>query len=254
MAPRTRKPERPRGSIDQLPSGAWRVRVHAGTDPLTKRRHTLVETIPAGPQAEKQARDMRDRLVREVAERRNVRTSATLDQLLERYLDQFDGEPNTLELYRTHIRNHISPLLGHLKLSQIDAETLDSFYAELRRCRAHCKGRRGIDHRVPGDHECTEKCRKHVCKPLSATTVRHNHFILSGAFKKAVRWRWVAVNPTEQAEPPAAPASNPQPPSSAEAARLLEEAWKDPDWGTFVWVAMTTGARRGGCAPSAGRG
>jgi hypothetical protein len=25
---------------------------------------------------------------------------------------------------------------------------------------------------------------------------------------------------------------------------LLEEAWKDEAWGTLVWLAMTTGARR----------
>jgi len=37
---------------------------------------------------------------REVAERRSPRTSATVDQLLERYLEQFAGSENTLELYR----------------------------------------------------------------------------------------------------------------------------------------------------------
>jgi integrase len=26
---------------------------------------------------------------------------------------------------------------------------------------------------------------------------------------------------------------------------MLTEAWKDPEWGTFLWLAMTTGARRG---------
>lgn len=30
-----------------------------------------------------------------------------------------------------------------------------------------------------------------------------------------------------------------------EAARILEEAWDDPDWGMLVWLTMTTGARRG---------
>lgn len=35
------------------------------------------------------------------------------------------------------------------------------------------------------------------------------------------------------------------PPTPAEAARILSEAWKDLDWGAFVWVAMTSGARRG---------
>jgi integrase len=45
--------------------------------------------------------------------------------------------------------------------------------------------------------------------------------------------------------PPAAPTPKPKPPSAREAARLVTEAWKDPDWGAMVWVAMTTGARRG---------
>ena len=246
MAPyRTRKPVRERGSIDLLPSGALRVRVYAGVDPVTKRRHDLIEVIPPGPKAENLARSARDRLVREVEEKRNPRTSATVDQLLDRYLDQFDGSPNTLELYRTHVRNHISPFLGHLKVGQLDAETLDSFYAELRRCRTHCTGRRSVQHRVKGPHECDERCKPHVCRPLASTTIRHMHFILSGAYKRAVRWRWVSVSPTTQAEPPAAPKPNPQPPSAEDAARIITEAWRDPDWGAFLWVAMTTGARRG---------
>jgi hypothetical protein len=39
------------GQHDELPSGALRVRVYAGTDSITKRRHDLVEVIPAGPKA-----------------------------------------------------------------------------------------------------------------------------------------------------------------------------------------------------------
>ena len=32
---------------------------------------------------------------------------------------------------------------------------------------------------------------------------------------------------------------------SRSAARILAEAWVDPDWGTLVWVAIVTGVRRG---------
>ena len=246
MPPRVWRRERPRGSIDVLPSGALRVRVYAGQDPLTKKRHTLTKTIPAGPGAEKQAEAALDRMQREVTDRTAPRTSATVDQLLERYLDQFSGGENTLELYRGHVRNHISPLLGHVKGGQLTPETLDSFYAERRRCRAHCGGkRRLVDHRVKGDHDCDERCRPHKCRPLAPTTVRHIHFILSGAYKRAVRWRWVSVSPTEQVDPPPAPKPNPQPPTAEESARIVNEAWRDPDWGAFLWVAMTTGARRG---------
>ena len=94
------------------------------------------------------------------------------------------------------------------------------------------------------DHECDERCRQHVCTPLGNATIRQIHFILSGAFKRAVRWRWVSLNPMAQAEPPA-PKPNPRPPSANEAAAIRNDAWNDPDWGTFVWLAMTTGARRG---------
>lgn len=236
---------RTRGSIDKLPSGALRVRVYAGVDPVSKRRHDLIEIIPPGPGADKQARRARDRLINQVEERRNPRTKATVDQLLERYLDQFDGASSTLTLYRGYVRNHISPFLGKIRVGALDADTLDAFYAELRRCRNHCSGRPFIQHRMAGEHECDHRCAQHRCRPLGATTIRHMHFILSGAYKRAVRWKWVVDSPLRQAEPPAAPAPNPHPPSAAEAARIVTEAWRDPDWGALIWLAMTTGARRG---------
>lgn len=37
--------QRSRGAVDELPSGALRVRVYAGADPLTGKRHDLVEVI-----------------------------------------------------------------------------------------------------------------------------------------------------------------------------------------------------------------
>jgi len=48
-----------------------------------------------------------------------------------------------------------------------------------------------------------------------------------------------------QAEPPPAPKPNPRPPTAAQAARIVDESWRDPDWGALVWTAMTTGVRRG---------
>ncbi|MGQ0776442.1 MAG: tyrosine-type recombinase/integrase [Pseudonocardiales bacterium] len=236
---------RARGSIDELPSGALRVRVYAGLDPVSKRRYYLTEIVPAGPKAATQARAARDRLISQVEERRNPRTNATVDQLLERYLNQFDGAASTLKLYRSYVRNHISPFLGRIKVGTLDADMLDSFYAELRRCRDHCTGRTFVQHRTEGQHRCDHRCGPHRCRPLGATTIRHMHFILSGAYKRAVRWKWVTVSPINQAEPPAAPVPNPHPPSTEEAARILNEAWKDPDWGTLIWLAVTTGARRG---------
>jgi integrase len=78
-----------------------------------------------------------------------------------------------------------------------------------------------------------------------ASTIRQIHFILSGALKRAVRWGWLTTNPIVRAEPPPAPRAKPHPPSPEEAARILCEAWVDPDWGTLIWLAIVTGVRRG---------
>ena len=236
-----------RGAIDELPSGALRVRVYAGTDPITGKRHDLIDVIPPGPKATDLAEEALTRFLNQIDEKRNPRTNATVNQLLDRYLETLDVDRTTRNGYVRYLDKHVRPFVGDLKVGALDAEGLDSLYAELRRCRLHCpgRGRKLIDCRTPRAHACDDRCRPHVCKPLSASTVRQIHFVLSGAFRKAVRWRWVSTNPVSQAEPPPAPKPDPQPPTAEEAARLIQEAWRDPDWGTLVWLTMTTGARRG---------
>jgi integrase len=237
--------QRGRGSIETLPSGSIRVKVYAGVDPVTKKRHYLDEVIPAGPKAAKEAERARTRLLAQVDDRRNPRTRATIDQMLDRYLSVLDVEPTTKSTYEGYIRNHIRPVVGSLPLARLEAEVVESFYAQLRTCRARCGGRRSIEHHTAGEHTCNERCVAHECKPLSASAVRQIHAILSSACKRAVRWRWINVNPLDHVEPPAAARPNPRPPTAAQAARICTEAWKDPDWGMFVWLAMMTGARRG---------
>jgi hypothetical protein len=41
--------------------------------------------------------------------------------------------------------------------------------------------------------------------------------MLSGALTRAVRWRWIAVNPATAAEPPPLPHPDPRPPIEANA-------------------------------------
>ncbi|PKB30220.1 tyrosine-type recombinase/integrase [Pseudonocardia alni] len=237
---------RQRGTIDRLPSGALRVRVYGGQDPVSGKRNTLVEVIEPGPRQEARAEAARTRLLNAVDEQRSPRTSATLDQLLDRYLETLDVGVTTHRAYTRYLELHVRPFLGRTKAGAVGAEALDSLYAELRRCRDHCSGSaKRIDHRTPREHECDDRCRPHRCRPLAPATIRHIHFVLNGAYSRGVRWRWVSVNPVEFVSPPAKPPPDPQPPSAGEAARLLNEAWRDLDWGALVWLFMTTGARRG---------
>lgn len=218
-----------RGSISRLPSGSLRVRVYAGTNPVTGHPRTLTQTIPDGPIALADAEAACRRLVDRVREQRQPRTDVTLSELLDRHLALVHASDTTRRSYHYAVAKHIRPLLGHLGLAAITPEVLDFFYAELLRCRDHCRG--------PQDG--------HRCRPLQAATVRKIHYLVSGAYRRAVRWGWIDRSPTPAADPPPAPPPEPQPPTPAEAARILSAAWTDPDLGPLVWLAMVTGARRG---------
>jgi integrase len=263
---------RRRGTIGWLPSGSARVKVYGGVDQLTGKEIWLRETVRARPtrrETQREAERVLTKLLNQVDERRSPRTEATVNELLNRWLEVLDVERKTRAGYVSKIEKHVRPTIGRLQVGRVRAETIDGLYAQLRRCRDHCHGEKYIKHRTTGDHVCDEHsarrpcakvtqggpqafcrwceraCRRHRCVPLSAGSIRVVHAILSGAFMRAVRWGWVAVSPIEQTEPLAVPRPNPSPPTAAEAAALLAEAWTDPDWGTLVMFAMTTGARRG---------
>jgi hypothetical protein len=108
---------------------------------LSKRRLDLTEVIPPGPKQASLAEKARTRLLNQVDEKRNPKTSATVDQLIAKYFDVVDVDTQTMRGYRSKYENHIKPLLGAQQLTRLDIETLDSFYSLLRTCRAHCRGR-----------------------------------------------------------------------------------------------------------------
>jgi hypothetical protein len=245
---------RRRGEIEKLPSGSLRVRVYAGIDPVTGKKYHLTEFVPPGPRAAKEAEKVRTRLLAQVDAKRNPRTRATVSQLLERHLEMLSVEATTLDSYETFIRNHIRPLIGDVQVGRIDGEILDSFYKQLRTCRSHCRGKKFVQHYVKGDHKCDKRCKPHVCRPLAAGSLRKIQAILNGAGKRAVRWGWLGRNPFELSEPIAAARPDPQPPTAEQAAVIAAEAWRDLGWGMLVWLAMTSGARRGELCRCAGTG
>ena len=106
-----RKPTRQRGEIEARASGSLRVRVYAGVDALTGRRHYLTASVPAGPKAYAEAEKIRRRLVNQVDEQRNPRTKATVNQLMGRYLAMLDVEETTKQRYEDVIGMHVIPLL-----------------------------------------------------------------------------------------------------------------------------------------------
>jgi integrase len=80
--------------------------------------------------------------------------------------------PQTVVAYRSAIRTHLIPTLGHLQLASVTAMHIDRLYASL------LKG------------------------GLSPTTLLKTHTILTSAFRRARRWRLIADNPMEDVDAP----------------------------------------------------
>jgi integrase len=238
---------RSRGRIEQR-GDSLRVVVYAGLDPVTGKRSYLRETIKGTDKAaHRKANSRMGKLIAQADEQRSTESSVPLAQVIDLWLHDAELEDGTRELYRGYLNRNIRPVLGDLPVKKITARNLEKFYAELRRCRTRCDGTPFIEHRTTADHDCTtEKCTPHKCNPLAASTVRQIHAVISGALSAAVRWEWLSTNPAKVAQRPKQTPPQPDPPSPAEAARLIDAAFAlDDDWGTLVWLIMTTGMRRG---------
>lgn len=223
MPPRKR---RQRGSILQLPSGSYRVTVYAGRDVLTGKARQLRETAKTYDDAKK----VLTRLQRQVDEDNQPKSNITVRQAVEQWLEVAVLEETTRERYDDLIRLYVLPTFGHLQAARIDAELLERFYARLHRCREMCG---------------TRPRAGHTCRPLSSSTTRKVHYIIRGALGRAVRWQHLSVNKAAMAIAPSPERTEPDPPNADEAARLLNAAWADPEWGLLLWLTMLTGPRRG---------
>ena len=204
------------------------VQVYAGRDPLTGRKRYVSQQVDGQTKASmREAKQIEARLLEEVgAGRHKGSRSRTMAELLDRWLEWRPTvrpiAPTTVSSYRAAMDRYILPALGKLPVRQVDAATLDAFYAQLRT-------RGGKDGR-----------------PLKASTVHEVHAVLSGALKQAVVWGWIGHNPAKLATAPSVQKADVQPPQAEDAARLLSAAMaEDPELGLFLRLAVVLGARRG---------
>ncbi|MGW6961751.1 tyrosine-type recombinase/integrase [Streptomyces chartreusis] len=223
-----------RGRIRRNGSG-YQASVYVGRDPLTRKKIYVYEQASSLPEAEK----ARTKLLHQVDEQRHPKREVTVAFLLDRWLGVAEFDETSYERAEGIIRNYLKPTFGTLKAGKLTAEMLELFYSRLRQCQEQCEGRRN------GKTEPTTK-RKHVCEPLAANSIRKIHFILRPALNRGLRWGYVTTNVAALAEPPSQPKPNPDPPTPEEAALVLNTAWqRDLDWGTFLFMTMVTGSRRG---------
>ncbi len=205
-------------------SGAWRIQVYAGTDPITGRKKRVARTVhaPNNRAGRKLADEALATLLLEVAARGTaIADDITVAELLQRWIASrtADWAPSTVRGHRQIVDTWITPRIGHRRLRKLRAVDIDAMYADLR---AH------------GGRNRT---------PLSAGTVRRIHTVLHSACNQAVRWGLITTNPATIANKPTVEPHNISPPNPTDVARAITEA--DPDFALWVRVSATTGARRG---------
>jgi hypothetical protein len=132
------------------------VQVYAGRDPLTGRKRWVSRQVPGkGRAAMKRAKQVEAELLAQIADghHRGSKTK-TVGELIERWLDWRQSvrpiSPTTVAAYRGYIDRSILPSLGKLQVGRLDAATLDTFYARLRRQGG--KGRRPLAARSARSH------------------------------------------------------------------------------------------------------
>jgi len=150
--------ERPPGS------GQWQLRAFAGADPLTGKPRQVSRTFKG---TEKAAGKALAAFVTEQSKGKVDKTSATVGQLLDRWLEYGEDRqrPRTLYENRRKIDTRIRPVLGAIRLDRLGGDTLDAAY------------------------------RQWLGDGLSPSTVHKYHCILSAALNQAVKWGWINGHP-----------------------------------------------------------
>lgn len=188
------------------------IRVHAGN------RRYVTRTV-RWQGSKKATKDAADRLLRQLLDELDVGghagPDATFAQLVARWRRhaEADWSPTTRAAYDSYLRTHLLPAFGARKIVDLRPGDFDDLYAEMR------------------------------AKGSSPATIGKAHVIARRALAEAVRWRWITLNPAEDARPPKIVRGELSPPSPAQVRQLLDAC--GPALRAFLTVSADTGARRG---------
>lgn len=141
----------------------------------------------------------------------------TVGDYLERWLsDSVENsvKEGTFLSHRTHVRNHLTPAVGRMRLDKLTAAHLQSLY------------------------------RAKLDDGFAAQTIVGIHSTVSKALKQAEKWDLIRKNPAANATPPRPQKTKMKALSSDEARRVLEAARGHRFYALWV-LAITTGARHG---------
>src|SRR4051812_35210899 len=142
-----------------------------GVDPVTGKDLYLREST----RDEKKVPEIRSRLLAKVDQQRSAATNATLAYTIDAWLSVHEVDETTLGNYRSYVERTIKPALGNVPISKLKAQTLELFYAQLRKCSERCNGKPYIEHRSAGPHDCrTVRHRRKPGRPSARSVAEHD--------------------------------------------------------------------------------
>lgn len=168
----------------------------------------------------KTQKEAQDKVNKALYEQQKGTLIVTQNETVERFLNQWieDRKPSvrirTYERYECFIRLHVVPVIGKVKMQQLNPQHIKGLYA------------------------------RKLKDGLSPTTVNTLHGMLHGAFKDAVKWGIIARNVCDLVDIPQR-AHYEMKPLTIEQAHSLLEAAKGHNMEALFVLALTTGMRRG---------
>lgn len=206
------------GTIRQRPDGRWEARFTVGRDPGTGKQ--VQRSVYGATQKE-----VRQKLAQITAAIDNgtytVPSKMTVGQWLDIWSRDYLGgvKPFTVLNYNQHIKNHIKPALGAVKLEALNAHTIQGFYNSLGKPQGDKPG-------------------------LSAKTVKCIHGVLHKALSQAVKVGYIRFNPAESCELPRIERKEIKPLDNEEIGAFMK-AIQGHRFEALYLVTLFTGLRRG---------
>ena len=117
-----------------------------------------------------------------------VPSAKTVNELLDEYMSVYGVNSwavSTFEAKKSLLKNYVRPIIGDMKLEEINTRVIDQYYRSLLKVKSVI-----INNKKPASEYVT------------AHTVREIHKTLRSAFNQAVKWELIAKNPVLNATLP----------------------------------------------------
>jgi integrase len=205
----------------------WELRVFVGRDPERAVRDEDGRIIKQAPPihaskvfhgGKREAQKALDDFVAETGGTRTVGSGATVGKLLDDWLRDLERQGkarSTLETYEIHVRRHIRPALGAIRLDRLSATDVNHYLGQL------------------------------ADKGLKPRTIQLNHSILRAALSHGVEVGWLKNN-VAKGRKTAKPARSDNAFTTEHLRKLYRAvADEDSDMAALIALAAITGCRRG---------